>query len=151
MATKATASKATATKKPQDHKKSHQAIAAEIKARKKYDTVTVAGVEYDVPDFTRLNRKRVKQMRQIEPTLSKIGQLSEDESMGSQLELTDLMYDVVQGVFPDIPAGDVEELLAEDLKAMLSISGILYLSGDDVQDEGELTIKLGESSASTGS
>ena len=61
------------------------------------------------------------------------------------------LWDLVDAMLVDVPTAVVDELTIDDLKAILTEGGLISFTGDDAPDPSNLTITLGESSASTGS
>ena len=61
------------------------------------------------------------------------------------------LWDLADAMLVDVPTAVVDELTIDDLKAILTEGGLISFTGDDAPDPSNLTITLGESSASTGS
>lgn len=100
--------------------------------------VTIAGIEYPLPSLGRMNRAGVKR---LQPLLSRV-----TTSDGDDLEM---LWDLADALLQNVPTEDVDNLGMDDLKTILSESGMLTFDGEDAPDPANLTITLGESSAST--
>lgn len=107
--------------------------------KQKPGQVTIGGNTYRLPSLGRMNRAGVKRLT---PLLAKVS--SDDAGLEAMWELADALL-------AEVPSQDIDELTIDDLKALFTAAGMLSFSGEDAPDPENLTITLGESSASTGS
>ena len=107
--------------------------------KQKPGQVTIGGNTYRLPALGRMNRAGVKRLT---PLLAKVS--SDDADL-------EAMWDLADALLAEVPSQDIDELTIDDLKALFTAAGMLSFSGEDAPDPENLTITLGESSASTGS
>ncbi|HMQ36470.1 MAG TPA: hypothetical protein PKE46_02385 [Micropruina sp.] len=107
--------------------------------KQKPSQVLINGTGYRLPSLGRMNRAAVKKLTPL---------LAKATSGDGDLEA---LWDLADAMLVDVPTAVVDELTIDDLKAILTEGGLISFTGDDAPDPSNLTITLGESSASTGS
>lgn len=101
-------------------------------------TITLGGIEYELPDFNRTDRASLARVRSAVPKLDELSEIDTTSMLGS-LDAADLLYEIVGILLPDIPQERIDELPVPELKDLFTELGVVAAG----------SISLGESSAST--